>query len=304
MIMANSNKRTGSSRSDIVFSIINTSFLIIIFLIVVLPLVYILSSSLSSTRAVMAGRVWLWPIEPTLMGYRSIFQYNFILSGYKNTLIYTTIGTAVNVTMTIMAAYPLSRKDLLTKNVIMFIFAFTMLFSGGMIPSYIVVNRLGLLNTRAVMILPGAISVWNVIITRTFFTNTISTELLEAAKLDGCNDIKFVLKVVLPLSGAIIAVMSLFYAVGHWNSFFNALIYLHDKKLYPLQMILREILILNDFSSSMTTIVNVDEMVARQGLQELLKYSLMVVSSLPVLCAYPFVQKFFVKGVMIGAIKG
>jgi multiple sugar transport system permease protein/putative aldouronate transport system permease protein len=213
-------------------------------------------------------------------------------------------GTIVNVIMTIMAAYPLSRPDFKARNIIMGLFAFTMFFGGGMIPTYILINKLGLINNRLVMIIPGALSVWNVIITRTYFQTTISNELLEAAQLDGCSDAKFIIKVVIPLSGAIIAVITLFYAVGHWNAFFNAFIYLNDKKLFPLQLILREVLVLSEIDVSMIAGVRMEEIEAREGIKELLKYSLIVAASAPVLCMYPFVQKYFVKGVMIGAIKG
>ena len=183
-------------------------------------------------------------------------------------------------------------------------FAFTMIFNGGLIPTYILVRNLGMVNTRAVMIIPLAISVWNVIITRTFFESTIAPELLEAAKINGCTDFRFIYYVVLPLSGAIIAVNVLFYAVFHWNGFFQAFIYLNDKKLYPLQLVLREILILNEIDPIMMTQVDLEEVAARQGLVELLKFSLIIVASVPVLIMYPFVQRYFVRGVMIGAIKG
>ncbi len=296
--------RIKKTQGDKIFDAVNYAFLTLLLIIVLYPLVYILSSSLSSTSAVMAGRVWLFPVEPTLRGYNAIFEHKYILSGYGNSFYYMIVGTIVNVIMTIMAAYPLSRKDFKARNVIMALFVFTMFFGGGMIPSYILINQLGLVNKRAVMIIPGALSVWNVIITRTYFQTNISDELLEAAQLDGCSDVKFILKVVTPLSGAIIAVITLFYAVGHWNAFFNAFIYLHDKSLFPLQLILREVLILSEIDVSMVASVRMEEIEAREGIKELLKYSLIVAASLPVLCMYPFVQKYFVKGVMIGAIKG
>lgn len=285
--------------------VLNDVFLLFVLVIVLYPLIYIVSSSFSSTRAVTSGRVWLLPVEPSLEGYKAVFAYKDIWIGYANTFYYVFFGTALNVVLTILAAYPLSRKDFRARNLVMFLFTFTMFFNGGLIPTYLLIDKLGMINTRMAMILPSALSIWNVIITRTFFQSNISKELLEAAKLDGCSDVKFVLKIVIPLSGAIIAVMTLFYAVGHWNSFFSAFIYLKDNKLMPLQIKLRTILILNQFDPSMLTgSVNVEEMNKRANLRELLKYSLIIVSSLPVLCIYPFVQKYFVKGIMIGSIKG
>lgn len=293
------------TKGDKVFLFINNFILIVTFILVAYPLIYIVSSSFSSTSAVMAGKVKLLPVEPTLAGYKAVFENKYILSGYANSFFYTFFGTLINVIVTLLAAYPLSRKDFRQRNIFMFIFSFTMFFNGGLIPTYILINKLGMINTRWVMIVPGALSVWNMIITRTYFQSTISDELLEAAQIDGCSDFKFFAIVVLPLSKAIIAVITLFYAVGHWNAFFSAFIYLSNKKLFPLQLILREILVLNDIDVTMlTNVVNVEEMEAKEGLRELLKYSLIIVASVPVLCIYPFVQKYFVKGVMIGSIKG
>ena len=294
-------KKSVFANEDRLFSAINNVLLFIVLASVAFPLIFIINASFSSANAVMAGKVWLWPVDVTLKGYRAVFNYGPTGTGYMNTLFYTSVGTLLNLFVTIAAAYPLSRKDLMTRNFFMFLFTFTMLFSGGLIPSYIVISKLGLVNTRAVMLLPAALSVWNMILMRTYFSSYISQELLESARLDGCSDIKFLLLIVLPLSGAIIAVISLFYAVGHWNSYFNALIYLNDRNKYPLQLILREVLVLNTIDIEM---IDVRELGARQDLKEVLKYSLIVVSSLPVLCIYPFVQKFFVKGVMIGSIKG
>ncbi len=294
------------SRGDKIFNIIIYIFLSIILVVVLYPLIYITSCSFSDPQAVSAGEVWLWPVRPTLLGYRTIFENRDISTGYLNTIYYTTCGTILAVMMTMLAAYPLSRKDYKLGNKIMLIFTFTMFFGGGLIPTYLLMSSLGLVNTRAVMIIPGALSVYNVIITRTFLKSTIPSELLEASQIDGCSDFKFFIKVVLPLSKAIIAVIALFYAVGYWNSYFNALVYLHDRNKYPLQIILREILIQNrmDAEALASGKMSVDDIAVRQSIFELLKYSLIIVASLPVLCIYPFVQKYFVKGVMIGAIKG
>jgi len=274
----------------------------ILLVAVLYPLVYIASASISSARAVTSGEVWLWPVDITFAGYTAIFKHHLITSGFVNSIFYTVVGTTLNVTLTILAAYPLSRRDFYGRNVFMFLLVFTLLFSGGLIPTYLVVQDLGLLNTRWALILPTALSVWNVIITRTYFQVTIPDDLLEAARLDGSNDLRFVWDVVLPLSAPIIAVNALFYAVGHWNQYFQALIYLTDQSLYPLQLVLREILVMNNVDASMVT--DVEDLIARQNLRELLKYSLIVVASLPLLLAYPFVQKHFVRGVMLGSLKG
>jgi len=290
------------SRPDRIFSIFNYLLLTVFLLSVLYPLVYIVSASLSNPTAVVAGRVWLWPVEPTLAGYRAIFEYNTIVRGYLNSIFYLVVGTLVNVIMTILASYPLSRRDLYGRNWIMVLFVFTTLFSGGLIPSYLVVQRLGLLNTRWALIIPGALAVWNVIITRTYFQVTIPHTLLEAAQLDGCDNFTFLWKIVLPLSGPIIAVNVLFYALGHWNAFFNALIYLTDERLFPLQLVLREILVQNKIDPAAMT--DPTELLRKQQLRDLLKYALIVAASLPPLLLYPFIQRYFVKGVMIGSLKG
>lgn len=304
-IFTNYNKRHNLlERGDHLFYIVNGLFLLTALVLVGYPLIYIVSASFSSTSAVMAGRVWLFPVEFSLEGYKAVFRNPNIMNGYANSLFYMVIGTIVSVTLTIAAAYPLSRKSFRCKNFYMMIFAFTMFFNGGIIPSYILVNSLGMVNTRSAIILVGALSVYNMIITRTFFQSTISNELIEAAQIDGMNDLQILFKIVLPLSKAIIAVIALFYAVAQWNQYFKAFIYLMDKKLYPLQLILREILIQNRMSQEMMESMTIEEMEAREGLAELLKYSLIVIASVPVLVMYPFVQKYFVKGVMIGALKG
>lgn len=290
------------SGSDLAFTIVNYIMLSIVLLIILYPLIYVVSASFSSSYAVLSGKVWLWPVEPSLDGYKAVFKNKNILTGFQNTLFYTIAGTSINVIMTILAAYPLSRRDFQGRNVFMLMFVFTMMFSGGLIPTYFVVKELHMIDTVWAMLIPTALSVWNVIIMRTYFQTTIPHELLEASQLDGCNDFKFLLKIVIPLSGPILAVISLFYAVGHWNQYFNAMIYLKDPDLYPLQLILRDILVQNEVKIDM--LGDVKAAAARQGLRELLKYSLIVISSVPLLIVYPFVQKFFVKGVMIGSIKG
>ena len=282
------------------------ALLILIFcilgIIVAYPLVYVLSSCFSSPSAVMSGKVWLFPVDFSLEGYRAIFKNNQVLIGYRNSLFYMIVGTCINIILTLLAAYPLSRTDMPGQGPIMLIFTFTMIFSGGMIPTYLVIKNLHMLNTVWSMLIPGAISVHNMIITRTFIRNSIPKEMLEAAQIDGCNDIQYFFRMVLPLSGSVIAVITLYYAIAHWNSYFNAFMYLSDQNLYPLQLFLRDILVSNKIDASMVIID--DGMVAKEGLSELLKYSLIVVAMLPMMIIYPFVQKHFVKGVMIGSVKG
>ncbi|MCQ6558423.1 carbohydrate ABC transporter permease [Paenibacillus mendelii] len=296
------SKAIKESNGDRLFNIVVNTTLFLFTVSVLYPLVFIVSASISSPESVMSGKVWLWPVDFSLEGYQAVFKHKLIGTSFVNSLFYTGVGTAINVVFTLMAAYPLSRKDFYIRNWIMALLVFTMLFSGGLIPSYLLVKDLGLLNTRWALLLPGAIGVWNVIIARTYFRTTFPDELLEAAQIDGCSDFMFVRRIVLPLSGPIIAVTTLFYAVGHWNSFFNAMLYLKDQSMYPLQLVLREILVQNQVDSSM--IVDVEEAMAREGLRELLKYSLIVVSTFPVLIIYPFIQKHFVKGMMIGSLKG
>ncbi|WP_248926916.1 carbohydrate ABC transporter permease [Paenibacillus hamazuiensis] len=297
--MSSTIKESGDDR---LFNIVNHVILFIFAITILYPLIYIVSASFSSSAAVVSGRVWLFPVEPSLAGYDAVFKHKLIVSSFLNSLFYMIVGTAINVVFTLMAAYPLSRKDFMPRNAVMALFVFTMMFSGGLIPSYLIVKQLGMIDTRWSLIIPGAIAVWNMIITRTYFQTTIPDELLEAAQMDGCDDWTFLRKIVLPLSGPIIAVIALFYAVGHWNQYFNALLYLKHQELYPLQLVLRDILVQNEVDASMIT--DVADAAAREGLRELLKYSLIVVSTVPVLIIYPFIQRHFVKGMMIGSLKG
>lgn len=289
------------SRSDTRFYSFVHFTLFLLVLLVLYPIILVISSSFSSPAAVYAGRVFLWPVDLSIEGYTAVFKNRHILSGFLNTVFYTFFGTLINLFMTTLAAYPLSRRSLPYRKPIMLLFMFTMFFSGGMVPNYILIMRLGLLNTRYSLLLPGAISIYNMILMRTFFEN-IPTELNEAAYIDGCSDIRYLLNIVLPLSKPIIAVLTLYYAVSHWNAYFNAMLYLTDQKLVPLQIVLRDILISN--SINLSEIADEETLRAKQGLSELLKYALIVISSLPVMVIYPFIQKYFVKGVMIGSIKG
>jgi putative aldouronate transport system permease protein len=278
------------------------ALLMLILVVVLYPLIFVVSASFSDPTAVIKGEVWLWPKNVSLIGYERVFANKEILTGYINTIVYTVVGTAVNLAMTIAAAYPLSRKDFVGRNVITAFIVFTMFFSGGLIPTYLLVKKLGMINTMWALIIPGAVSVMNIIIMRTFFQTSVPAEVQESAAIDGCSNIQTLVRIVLPLSLPIIAVMILFYAVGHWNAYFNALIYLTDRGKYPLQLFLREILIkaeMDQMTSSMDLSVQKHLMEA-----EAIKYAIVIVANLPVLLLYPFLQKYFVKGMLIGAIKG
>ena len=283
------------------FYIISYSIVSILVIVVLSPIIYVISASFSSGNAIATGKVWLWPVEFTLDGYAAVFKYKDIWIGYRNSILYTVAGTLINVCMTMICAYPLSRKNLRGRNKIMFLFTFTMLFNGGMLPNYILISKLKMINTAWSLLLPGAISVYNMIVARTFIQSNIPDELLESSRIDGCDDIRFFFKMVLPLSKAILAVLVIWYAVGHWNSYFNAFLYLNDKSKYPLQIYLREILVLGEVQSDM---IDGETESAIRNLKYLLKYSTIVVSTVPLYAIYPFIQKYFVKGVMIGSVKG
>ena len=301
--MGNQLKKFGKAPlGDKIFIILIYILLAAIMLVVFLPLVYIVSASFSDPQAVISNEVWFLPVRPTLRGYQAVFKNRNILTGFANSFYYMIVGTLVNIVMTVMCAYPLSRKEFTARNKVAMIFVFTMYFSGGLIPTYILVNSLGLVNTRWSMIIPSAMSTYNMIICRTYFVNSIPDELYEAGQLDGCTPFKYLLRVVVPLSKPILAVLVLYYGVTKWNSYFDAMIYLKSQTMVPLQIVLRDILILNQVDYTM--ISDASAIAAQRGLTDLLKYSTIVVASLPVLCIYPFVQKYFVKGVMIGAVKG
>lgn len=290
------------SGGDWLFNLANTIVLIFVSFVILYPLIHIISASLSAGEAIMSGQVGLIPVGFNLKAYQKVLEYPLIWVGFSNSLFYASIGTLVNVTMTLVAAYPLSRADLPGKNIFLTLFVFTMMFNGGMIPTYLLVKDVGLLNTRWALIIPNAISVWNLLITISFFRTSIPPELHEAAQLDGASDFNYFVKVMLPLSTPIIAVLTLYYAVGHWNQFFDAMLYLGKTELYPLQLILRQILIDNQVDLSLMT--DIREIAQREELQALIKYAVIIVTSLPVMLIYPFAQKYFVKGITLGAIKG
>ncbi len=288
--------------SDLSFDIINRIFMLFCTVVVLYPIIYIVSSSFSSANAIIAGKVWLLPVEPSLKAYEAVFRNKQVVTGYVNSIIYTAGGSFISVLLTIAAAYPLSRKFLPGRKLFTGMFVFTMLFSGGLIPTYFIVRNVGLIDSRWAIILPNALSVWNLMVTLTYFRTSLSEELFEAAVLEGASDLRMLISIVLPLSQAIIAVIALYYAIGLWNSYFDALIYLKSSSKFPLQIILRNILIINQSDLSMGA--DMVAMARRQGMADVMKYALIVISSAPLLMIYPFVQKYFVKGVMLGSIKG
>lgn len=289
---------------DIIFSTFIYALLWVALLAILYPLIYIVSSSFSSPVAVATGRVFLFPVEPSLMSYETVFKSDRVFSGYRRSFEYAIIGTSINVIMTMIAAYPLSRKNFYGRNLIMFAFTFTMLFSGGLIPTYLVVRNLGMIDTRWAMVIPNAVNVWFIIITRTYIQSNIPEEMFESASIDGISHTRFLFKFIFPLSKPIIAVLVLMYAVGHWNTFFNAMIFLHSPDKHPLQLVLRQILLLNQEDVTALNRMATKDMQVRRYLAESLKYSLIIVASVPLLIIYPFIQKYFIKGIMIGSIKG
>ncbi|MDR1929237.1 MAG: carbohydrate ABC transporter permease [Treponema sp.] len=291
-----------SSVSDKIFYAVIFIILTSFFLIVLYPCVFVVSASFSSGPAVQSGRVVLWPVDFSLEGYKTVFQTSTVWIGFRNSILYTVFGTLINIAMTMTTAYCLSRSDVPGRNGFMLLFTFTMFFNGGMIPAYMLIQSLHMLNTPWAILIPGAIGVYNMIIARTFIQNSIPGEMLDAAKIDGCGDLMYYLRIVLPLSKAIIAVLVLFYGVGHWNAYFNAMIYLHSKNIYPLTIFLRDILMASQIDPS--TVSDPEAQMRLAEAAAVIKYALIVVTMVPVIIIYPFVQKYFVKGVMIGSVKG
>lgn len=295
-------KNKAISKENRLFYFLNNLLLLAAFVLVAAPLLNVIASSFSTPGAVIRGEVTFWPIGFNLDAYKQIFQSRMLLIGYKNSIIYTIVGTTINILMTILAAYPLSVKDFAGRGIFTGLFVFTMIFSAPLIPTFLNIEELGILDSIWVMVLPGAISVYNLIIARTFFQNTIPDEMVEAARLDGADDVCILTKLVIPLSKSILAVLVLYYAIAHWNSYFDAYIYLSSEEKFTLQVVLRNI---------MSTAAALQEMADatadqsnRAAMIEVLKYAVIVFGSLPVIALYPLVQKHFVKGVMIGSLKG
>lgn len=312
MKMINKKKKSfwRYSWGDRIFLALTYSFLFLFFLIMLYPLIYVLSASFSDPNAVGSGEMLLFPVRPNINAYKYIFSYSEIWTGYANTIFYTVVGTFLNLVVTLPCAYMLSRKDVEGRGIIMTLFVITMYINGGLIPGYLNVSDLGLLNTRWSLLLPGVISTYNLIVARTFFSNSISWELHEAAFLDGCSDFKIFTKIILPLSSPIIVVLMLYYGVGHWNAYFNAMIYLRDRGLYPLQVFLKEILTQGQFAVSALetggafTTEQMLYMIKQAETANMIKYGVIVISAAPMLILYPMLQKYFAKGVMIGSVKG
>ena len=290
-------------REDVIFDTVIFIILTLILFVVAYPLYWVIISSFSDPTAVSAGKVLLRPIGFTLKGYAEVFKNSQVMRGFFNSIVITFVGVCVNLAVTLPTAYALSRDNFSGKKPITIFYMITMFFGGGMIPTYLVVKNMQLLNTIWALVLPGCLSVYNMIVARTFFKSNISEELYEAGEIDGCTQSRFFFQIALPLSKAIIAIMVLYYGVGHWNSYFSALLYISDQDKYPLQLVLRNILITNQtaLSQTATTAAALQE---QQQLIDVMKYSLIIISSVPVLIMYPLVQKHFVKGVMIGSVKG
>ncbi len=293
------------SRSDKIFDVINVILMLILLVIFAWPLWFVLIASISDPILVMSGKVLLIPKQLTLAGYEQMLEYKELWTGYANTIFITVVGTALNLIMSVCFAYPLADKNFKPRRILLLIFMFTMYFSGGLIPTYLVVKQLGILNTRWAMIIPSLISVYNCLVIRSYFMSSIPEELEEASSLDGANSAQYLWHVVLPLSKPVLAVVGLYYAVSHWNDYYNALIYLYNDKLFPLQTVLRNLLLsaqalVND-TSGIVDAAAIEEAFNRAMA---MKYSVIIVAAAPMLCIYPFVQKFFVKGVMVGAVKG
>lgn len=286
------------------FDIVNYTLVGIITLIILYPLIYVISASISDPVAVNTGKMWLWPVDITFEGFRRVFQNDAIWIGYRNTIFYTILGTLIHLFLLIPSAYALSRREVVGRTPIMWFVIFTMFFNGGLIPNYLLIDSLKMVDTIWALILPGALGAWSILVSRTFFEGNIPPQLIESAKIDGASEFTIIWKIVIPLSFPIIAVMSLFHAVGVWNQYFNALIYISDNNLYPLQLVLRQILVLGEVNTeNMTTLGTATSFADQINNASLVKYAVIIVSTLPLLIVYPFMQKYFIQGVLIGSVK-
>ncbi len=295
--------------SDNIFDFFNVLLLAIIVFITFYPVYFVVIASISSPQAIINGEVTFLPKGNNFAGFRRVLSDSRLITGYVNSIFYTIVGVAINLSMTLISGYVLSREDFKLRNIIMFFISFTMFFGGGMIPRFIVVKQLKLLDSVWALVLPGAISTWNLIITRTFFQTTIPKELFESASMDGCSNFRFFISIVVPISSSIIVILCLFYGVGHWNSYWSALLYIYDVKKYPLQLVLRDILIRSQISSEMlqtgdTGNIEGNLIASMYEIAESVKYVVIVAACLPIIIVFPFLEKYFIKGVMIGSIKG
>jgi len=291
---------TTPTTGDRVFDVINIIIMILLCLIIVYPLYYVIIASITDPKVVNTGKLLFYPEAPYFEGYQQALAYPSLISGYKNTVIYTFLNAIIALACTIPGAYALSRTDLVGRRPIMFLFTFTMFFSGGIIPMFLTIRSLGIYNSPWALVLPAAVSVYNLIVCRSFFESTLPKDLLEAAQIDGCNDFRFFFQIAMPLSSTIIAVMALYYATAMWNTFFNALMFLQDDDKMPLQVVLRNLVLSNQLSASSSGA----EAAEKQKIVDQLKYVIITVSAVPLMIVYPFLQKYFASGVMLGAVKG
>ena len=280
------------------------AFLTLIVVSILFPLLYVIAASFSSASAVINGKVWLWPVHPTLTGYAYILHYPGVWEAYLNSIIYTVAGTVLSVALSVLAGWPLSRPHLYGKRFFIWMFLFAFLFSGGIVPLFLVVEKLGMINSRLSLIVPGALSIFSIILARSFFQSTVPNELVEAAEVDGASEFTVLWRVVLPLSKPVLAVLALIFAVAQWNSYFYALIFLNSESLFPLQLVLRQVLVLSELPPSAISNLSPQEMQSFQDVQTLVQYTLIIVGSLPMLILYPLAQKYFVKGLRVGSLKG
>jgi len=290
------------SRKDLTFDVVTYFILSIVLMIVAYPLYFVIISSISSPAAVSRGDVLFFPVGFSLDGYMAVIEHAEVMRSFANALLYTVVGTTINIFVTLPAAYALSRRDLRKRTLFVVFFMIPMYFSGGLIPTFMVIRNLGMIDTIWSITIPVALNVYNMLVAMAFFRTNLSPELLEASKMDGCSNTGFFLRIALPLSAPIIAILILWYGVQHWNSYVSALIYLSSREKWPLQLVLRTILILD--ANTLAHIRDPAEVMRLRDLAELMKYSLIIVSSAPILLLYPFIQKHFVKGVMIGSVKG
>lgn len=287
-------------RADVAMDIVVYVIMILMSIIFLYPVIYAIANSFSGADAVLRREVWLWPVDFTLQSYKLVMEHKYVLPAYWNTILYTVLGTAYSLALTVLGAYPLSRRYLPFRNLFMLIIAFTMMFSGGLIPTYLLVRDLGLVNKIWALVLPCAVTPFNLILLRTSMQE-IPAAIEESAKIDGANDWIILLRIILPMCMASLMTIALLYFVSKWNDWFNALIYLNDRSMYPVQLILREILISNDDKMlNQALLRDAKSSVSSLGF----KCAIMVIAIAPLILLYPFVQKFFVKGILIGAVKG
>ena len=299
--MTHARQKVRRQRKDVVFDVVLYTIFALLLIVILYPLWFIIIASFSDPSAVAGGHVWLWPVGFTMEGSQELLRQPQVWLGYRNTIAYTVVGTLIGLAVNIPAAYALSRKDLWGRKGLMGLYVFTMFFSGGLIPIFLTVQQAGLYNTFWVLVLPFSVSAYNIIVARTFFETSRPPDLWDAAQIDGCGNLRFFFTMALPLSKAVISVIALWTAVGQWNSYFNALIYIRDSNLHPLQLIMRNILITNQSFAALGT---GEAAIIAMRKANLVRYSMIIVSTVPIMCVYPFIQKYFDQGVMIGSVKG